>query len=128
MKAFGGEEQPLFQSPAIEQPTDWSSDGSRIIYQAYDPTTKWDLWTYSLADHRATPLLRDSSNEKEGQLSPDGKWIAYTSDESGTFQVYVIDFPGGKERHQVSTNGGGQPRSISSRTACKSTRSSIASS
>ena len=110
-KAFGGEEQLLFQSPEIEQPTDWAPDGSFIIFQTFNQATKWDLWAFSLADRRATPLLRQVANEKEGQISPDGKWIAYSSDEAGRPDIYVSRFPSMSGRWEISSTGGGsQPR------------------
>jgi len=112
LKAFGGEEQLLYHSPSASQPTDWSQDGSKIVFQSLDRITRWDLWTLSLPDRRATPLLRGSANEKEGQISPDGKWIAYSSDEAGRPDVYVSRFPSMTGRWQVSSTGGGgsQPR------------------
>ncbi|MDQ6799277.1 MAG: protein kinase [Acidobacteriota bacterium] len=112
VKAFGGEEELLYRSPAVNQPTDWSPDGSQIVFQTFNPTTKWDLWTLSLPDRRVAPLLREPANEKEGQISPDGKWIAYTSDEAGRPDVYVTRFPSMTGRWQISSTGGGgsQPR------------------
>ena len=66
----------------------------------------------SLRDRRATPLLRGAANEKEGQLSPDGKWIVYSSDEAGRTDVFVSRFPSMSGRWQISSTGGGgsQPR------------------
>ncbi|HEY8132938.1 MAG TPA: protein kinase, partial [Thermoanaerobaculia bacterium] len=112
LKAFGGEEQLLYHSRSASQPTDWSQDGSKIIFQSLDRKTRWDLWTLSLPDHKATPLLQGSANEKEGQISPDGKWIAYSSDEAGRTDVYVSRFPSMTGRWQISSTGGGgsQPR------------------
>ncbi|PYQ35130.1 MAG: hypothetical protein DMF57_03910, partial [Acidobacteria bacterium] len=110
-KSFGGDEELLHQSPAVEQPTDWSPDGTRIVFQNIDPKTKWDLSVLTLPDRRVTPLLREPANEKEGQISPDGKWLAYSSDEAGRPDVYVSRFPSMTGRWQISSAGGGsQPR------------------
>ena len=112
LKAFGGDEKPLVASPALEQPTDWSADGKLIILQTHNQSTKWDLAVFNLTDGRVTPLLRESANEKEGQLSPNGKWIAYSSDESGRPDLYISRFPSMTGRWQISSTGGGgtQPR------------------
>jgi Tol biopolymer transport system component len=112
VKAFGGDEKPLLRSASAKQPTDWSPDGTRIILQTLSPATKWDLAVLTLADGRVTPLLQGSANEKEAQVSRDGKWIAYTSDESGRPDLYVSGFPSMRGRWQISSTGGGgsQPR------------------
>ena len=68
-----------------------------------------DLWTYSAADGKATPLLQSGSNETMGRFSPDGRWIAYVSNESGREEVYVVPFPGPGGKWQISTAGGRAP-------------------
>jgi serine/threonine protein kinase len=112
VKSFGGDEKLLVGSPAWEQPTDWTADGKYIILQIHNQSTKWDLAMMTVADGRVTPLLRESANEKEGQVSPNGKWIAYSSDESGRPDLYITRFPSMTGRWQVSSTGGGgsQPR------------------
>jgi Tol biopolymer transport system component len=115
------EEEPLFRSPHEKSPTDWSSDGRFIVYQELDPKTKWDLWLLPLfGDRKPLPLLRGASNEMSGQLSPDRRFIAYTSDESGRWEVYVAPVDLAQElfrgdapqrgKWQISTAGGSQPR------------------
>jgi Tol biopolymer transport system component len=62
-------------------------------------------------DHKATPYVNTPFDERQGQFSPDGRWIAYTSNESGQYQIYVQSFPAGAGKYQVSTGAGGnQPR------------------
>jgi dipeptidyl aminopeptidase/acylaminoacyl peptidase len=105
-----GTETPLLDSSSNEFIEDWSKDGRYLAYklgqEAYE-----DIYALPLfGDKKPIPVVQGPFHKDEPQFSYDGKWIAYTSDESGTFQVYVIEFPGGKERHQISTNGGGQPR------------------
>ena len=107
VKAFGGDEKPLVHSREAKQPTDWSADGTRIVIQILNSMTKWDLAMLTFGDGRITPLLRDSANEKEGQISPNGKWIAYSSDESGRPDLYVSRFPSMSGRWQLSSTGGG---------------------
>src|SRR4029077_13605727 len=55
-------------------------------------------------------LLTSRSNDTNGQISPDGKWVAYASDESGTWEIYVTSFPGSAGKWQVSRGGGSEPR------------------
>src|SRR5262245_18569591 len=71
--------------------------------------TRLDLWTYDVASKKSKPFLASAFNEGLGRLSPDGKWIAYVSDETGQHQVYVRSFPDGAVKIPVSPAGGNQP-------------------
>jgi Tol biopolymer transport system component len=76
-----------------------------------DPRTQLDLWVLPFGgDRTPLPLLHGDFNESQGQFSPDGRWIAYVSDESGAPEVYVQSFPALAEKRQVSISGGTQPR------------------
>jgi hypothetical protein len=101
-------------STAEENPTDWSRDGRYLIFHRNDPKTGADLWALPF-DRDGKPgapvvVARTDAAEAYGQLSADGKWIAYQSNESGQAEIYVQPFlrPGPKSR--VSTNGGIQVR------------------
>ena len=104
-------EEPLLSSKAFKMALDWSPDGRVLLFQADDPRmpTQMDLWTYSAADGKATPFLQSASNEILGRFSPDGRWIAYVSNESGKEEVYVVPFPGPGGKWQISTAGGRAP-------------------
>ena len=105
----GGEELLLTSDIAKEAP-DWSSDGRYILYQNIDPKTKRDLWVLPLfGDKQPLPFLVTEFNESQGHFSPDGHWVAYTSEESGRPEVYVQSFPVTGGKWQISTSGGGQP-------------------
>jgi eukaryotic-like serine/threonine-protein kinase len=93
--------------------TDWSRDGRFLIYRQNDPQTKSDVWVLPMAGNgeaQPFPVLRTEANEVGAALSPDGRWLAYASDESGRYEVYVRSFPGGGSQRQVSTGGGNHPR------------------
>ena len=90
--------------------TDWSPNGAYLVYQAASPKHGFDLWALSLADRKAIPLKRTITNELHGAFSRDSRWIAYASDESGRYEVYVQAFPDAKERWTISADGGSQPR------------------
>ena len=95
-------------------PIDWSRDGGTILLQAYATGTgadNLDLWTLP-ADGSAAPkpFIEQPGAQAQGQFSPDGRWVAYTSDESGRAEVYVCAYPSGERRSQISVSGGGQPR------------------
>src|SRR5262249_50285131 len=91
-------------------PTDWSLDGRLIIYYEIDPKTKRDIWVLPLAgDKKPFPFLQTVANETGGRLSPDGCWMAYASDESGGYEVYVQGFPSRGGKRQVSIKGGTGP-------------------
>jgi Tol biopolymer transport system component len=96
--------------------TSWSRDGRYLIFHEHDSKGGFDIWLLPLeGDRKPVPFLRTGYSERQGQLSPDGKWLAYTSDESGRREVYVQAFraawpngPAGK--WTVSTAGGHSPR------------------
>ena len=84
----------------------WSPDGT-IVFQVLDSKTIHDLWTLSLSGaRRATPWLQTPFGENEGRISPDGRFIAYMSNETGRYEVYVRAFPSGGGKWQVSNEGG----------------------
>jgi Tol biopolymer transport system component len=105
------DEQRIGNSSLTQYPNDWSRDGKNLLYTEIGDNTGADLWVLDLASKpQATPFLKTSFNESLATFSPDGKWIAYTSDESGRQEVYVRNFPGASAKFQISNNGGGQPR------------------
>jgi serine/threonine protein kinase/Tol biopolymer transport system component len=110
----GGEDKVLLQSSKRLTPTDWSRDGRLIVYGEVDAKTQEDLWILPLDGGRKPfPFLRTEFNERQGRLSPDGRWIAYTSDESGAAEVYVQGFPdreGSGPKIRVSVDGGSNPK------------------
>jgi serine/threonine protein kinase len=91
-------------------PTDWSASGVFVVYQAATSKSGFDLWAWSLADRKAILLKRTLYNELHGSLSRDSRWLAYASDETGRYEVYVQAFPHPADRWTVSTEGGSQPR------------------
>ncbi len=106
-----GPEEVLLKSSEPKRADDWSSDGQFIVYQTRNPQTKSDLWVLPTSgDRQPFPFLQTEFNELQAQFSPDRKWIAYISDESGAPEVYVQTFPASSGRWRVSTGGGTQPR------------------
>ena len=109
--ADGSGQDELIQRSHIPQiPVSWSHDGGSLAYTQYSPDTGPDIWILSLAGGRnAEPFLNSPHAEWGGVFSGDGKWIAYTSDDSGPEQVYVRPFPGPGEKVQISTAEGREP-------------------
>jgi serine/threonine protein kinase len=107
----GGNDEPLLKDLVPKIPYDWSRDGHFILYATIDPKTSWDVWTLPLdGDKKPFPFLQSKADERQAQFSPNGKWVAYMSNESGRNEVYVRPFPVGAGTWQVSTGGGEQPR------------------
>ena len=104
-------------SSAIEQlresrgyPQSVTADGRTLLFGTVQAESGADIWTMPLdASGPATPLLNTPANEAWATLSPDGRWLAYGSDSSGRFEVYVQPFPMLGPREQVSTDGGDSP-------------------
>jgi Tol biopolymer transport system component len=106
-----GAEELLLESDQIKAPHDWSPDGQFLLYRSTDSVTNTDLWVLPLSGGKKPfPFIKTPFEERDGQFSPDGKWIAYQSNESGQFEIYVQPFPGPGGKFQISTNGGAQPR------------------
>lgn len=106
-----GEDELLLKTANPKVLNDWSRDGRYLLYQEGDPTTRSDLWALPLfGDRQPIRLLASPFAELAGAFSPDGRWFAYFSNESGTSQVYIQSFPPSGTKWQVSTVRGSAPR------------------
>ena len=107
-----GSEELLFADDHDKYPTSWSPDGRSILfYEIAGASTLRDLFVLPLfGEHKPIPFLITKFNEQYGQFSPDGKWVAYASDESGRYEIYVVPFPGPGGKRQISIAGGNLPR------------------
>jgi len=105
-----GEEQALLKSHVAKLTADVSRDGQWLLFVGNSGKGQLsDIWTWSFRDKQAKPWLASTFNEAAPQLSPDGKWIAYQSDESGRNEIYVRSFPESQEKWTVSSAGGKMP-------------------
>ncbi len=106
-----GAEELLFESKAQILPMDWSRDGQTIVFWRNEPTTLADIWRLPLqGDRKPVPFLQTPAIEQHTQLSPDGRWLTYGSNESGRSEVYVQSFPSAGTKYQLSTDGAAFPR------------------
>ena len=105
-----GEETLVLDSLRAPYASDWSADGATVL-TTYKPANSADVAALRLdGDRMRTPLLSTKFNEMGATLSPDGRWLAYDSDESGRYEVYVSSYPDLADRVQLSTAGGVLPR------------------
>jgi len=105
-----GKDELLSKTPESKEGTDWSQDGRFILMDGYDEQGGLDLWVLPLfGDGKPYTLLNSRFQEGQGHFSPDGKWFAYVSNESGRNEVYVRRFPQCDNQVQISTDGGAQP-------------------
>ncbi len=102
-----GEEEVVLESNDDKSSEDWSRDGKLILFNRLFR----DVWVLRLEPERkATPVLHGPFTESQGQFSPNGRWIAYRSNESGREEVFVQTFPPGSGKWQISTGGGSEPQ------------------
>lgn len=101
--------QPLLESPWNQLPTSWSPDGRLLAFTEFHPMTGADIWMLNLATRERRQVVRTLFDESHARFSPDGKWLAYMSNESGRWDVFVRPPSGGGSRLQVSTDGGAWP-------------------
>jgi serine/threonine protein kinase/Tol biopolymer transport system component len=104
----GGLER-LTTNEYIHAPLSWSPDGQLLAFIEVNLTTGLDIWVLRLSDRKAQPFLRTPFNEGAPRFSPDGHWLAYISDESGRYEIYVQPYPGPGGKWQISTDGGMDP-------------------
>ncbi len=106
-----GTEDLLLQTAENKFPMGFSPDGRFLLYRVTSPNTNWDLLALPLqGEPKPVPVAQTSFQEMMGEFSPDSRWVAYQSNESGLYQIYVQSFPSPEVRAQISTNGGAQPR------------------
>ena len=103
-----GTEELLLTDPQIAIASDWSRDGKYLIYSRGLVGGISEIWVLPLEGERKPWQVLPRGSD--ARLSPDGRWLAYSSRESGVAEVYVMAFRGGQGKWQVSTNGGGQPQ------------------
>jgi hypothetical protein len=106
-----GGDEPVLVDKVPKFPSSWSRDGRFLLYMGSGPGTGNDLLVLPLTgDRKPFPFLQTPFTEMFGQFSPDGRWVAYVSDESRRQDVYIAPFPGPGGKWLVSTGGGTQPR------------------
>src|SRR6202022_2698100 len=117
-----GGEEVLVESPQDKTASDWSADGRFILYYSIDPQTAQDLWVVPMVegDRKPCVFLKTNFDERNGQFSPDGRWVAYRSNESGQMEIYIRPFAASAAscahansaagQWPVSSNGGIFPR------------------
>jgi Tol biopolymer transport system component len=105
-----GERKVLYRSKERIEPTDWSRDGRYVLVDRGNIGAQ-DVWVVPVGEpDKAFPLVQTQFPERAGQISPDGRWAAYQSLQTGRNEIYVTPFPGGGARWQVSGGGGSQAR------------------
>jgi Tol biopolymer transport system component len=101
-----GEERPMTsQIQDIAYIHSWSPDGKYLIVSIQNPKTLFDIYAQPVDGSKPIPLLTQSYDERDGEVSANGKWMAYISNESGRIEVYITDFPGAHSKMQVSSEG-----------------------
>jgi Tol biopolymer transport system component len=103
----GSDEQLLFSGEGNAESDRWSSDGRFLLFDYYPKANATDVWALPLfGERKPFPVAHTAANENWGMFSPDGKWVVYSSDETGRAEIYAVPFPSGNGKWQVSTSGG----------------------
>jgi hypothetical protein len=111
LEAAGTPSRPCGPRQCVLAPTDWSADGRFVLYTfgGTFPATS-DIWALPLfGERKPFPVIQTEFSESQGALSPDGRWIAYTSDETGQPNVHIQPFLRAGGKHRISPNGGRNP-------------------
>jgi serine/threonine-protein kinase len=103
-----GQPEPLREGGVVfRMPLAWSNDGGSLLFAQMDPSTQYDVLLMPVeGDRKPVPYLRTPFNESLAAISPDGRWIAHDSDETGTQEVYVRSFSEPGEKYRISSAGG----------------------
>jgi serine/threonine-protein kinase len=102
----GGELEQLTSGEYAHVPSSFSPDGQLLAFYEINPVTRRDIWVLRLNERKAEPFLATPADEVSPKFSPDGRWLAYESDESGQPEIYVRAYPGPGGRFQISSEGG----------------------
>ena len=106
-----GEAEVVLQTATYKQVTDWSADGRTLVFEEQSRETGWNVGVVAVQGDRTPRLVVQSRfQERMGTLSPDGRYLAFTSDETGRAEVYVVTFPDVSDKWTISTGGGTAPR------------------
>jgi len=113
-----GDAQRLTEGKNQKYPNSWRPDGKVLAFTQLSPDTSWDILTLAIEGDEKSgwkpgepkPFLNSPFNEQDAAFSPDGRWLAYSSNESGNIEVYVRPFPGPGGKWQISTGGGFFPK------------------
>ena len=111
-----GPEELILSTSEVKHPMDWSSGGFLLFRNQpfLSQASQWDLWAVEMGPagpegRKAFPVVQTNADERDGQFSPDGNWIAFESNETGHYEIYVQPFPSGP-RTPISSGGGAQVR------------------
>src|SRR5439155_10784920 len=109
----------LLENPNFKVPQDWSKDGRYLLYFQQDTKTGRDLWALDMAGNEKKPQVIANSRFEESlaQFSPDGRWVAYQTNDSGRFEIVVQAFPDPNGRHRCP------PTAVSSRDGAQTSKS-----
>jgi Tol biopolymer transport system component len=114
LKAANGLEKDRFVTKIPDAddliPNSWTPDDQQVLITHQTPTSGYYLELVSVTGKASVPFVKGSGSVTNGMISPDGKWVAYASDESGSWEIYVTTFPGAAGKWQVSRGGGTEPR------------------
>jgi serine/threonine-protein kinase len=107
-----GDARRFVESQLHQYPDSWAPDGESLLFTEYRTETGFDLWSVDVNEDgspnsKPRPFMNTPANELDADFSPDGRWVTYSSNETGRWEVYIRPFPGDGGKWQVSSDGGG---------------------